>query len=785
LEDYWITLIRIKGFQGIGLWISGDRQWSLRNFPVPRTLSVLLSCNVALTFLPINSTLLFINLLKMKRLLYLVPALFLLLSVGCTTVRKEEASDQPQPPAAEKIPRELTAHGNKRTDNYYWMKLSDEQKNAEKKDAVTQKVLDYLNSENEYLKTKLKHTEAFQEKLYNEIVGRIKQTDESVPYKDNGYWYYDRYEQGQEYPVYCRKKESLSAPEETLLNVNDLAKGHDYYQVRGLKVSEDNNLLAYGVDTISRRQYTIYVKDLRSGKIVEEPVLNTEGYVVWANDNKTFFYSKKDSLTLRSDRVFRHNLGTPPAKDPLIFKENDETFYTGIYKTKSDKYLVIWSGSTLTNYYQTLNANEPGGKFREFSPREKGIEYSIDHFGDKFYVVTNLDAQNFRLMETPETKTARSNWKEKIAHRKDTLLSGIEIFKDYLVLTERANANTLMRVIDQKSGKKYYLDFGEPAYILYPSINIDFNTEILRYGYSSLTTPNSTYDYNMRTKEKKLLKQQEVVGGYNPDEYQTERLWATADDGTKVPMSIVYKKGIKRDSKNPTLLYGYGSYGSSTDPSFSSTRLSLLNRGFIYAIAHIRGGQEMGRQWYEDGKMFKKKNTFTDFIDCAEFLIEENYTKPENLYAMGGSAGGLLMGAVVNMRPELFKGVVAKVPFVDVVTTMLDDDIPLTTGEFDEWGNPDVLESYMYMLEYSPYDQVKAQDYPNMLVTTGLHDSQVQYWEPAKWVAKLREMKTDKNTLLMRTNMETGHGGTTGRFKVYKEIAQEYAFLLDLAGKMD
>jgi oligopeptidase B len=705
--------------------------------------------------------------------------------VACSTTKQEETKEEIPAPSAEKVPHELVAHGNKRVDNYYWMKLSDQQKNAAQKDEQTQKVITYLNAENDYLKAKMKHTEAFQEKLYNEMIGRIKQTDESVPYRDNGYWYYQRYEQGQEYPIYCRKKGSMSGTEEIILNVNDLAKGHDYCQVIGLSISEDNNLLAYGMDTVSRRQYTIYIKDLKSGKIVDRPVPNTEGYVAWANDNKTFFYSKKDSLTLRSDRVFRHKLMNDPSKDPMIYKEDDETFYTGIFKTKSDKYLVIWSGSTLTNYYQVLDASTPEGKFKEFSKRERGLEYSIDHYKDKFYVVTNLDAQNFRLMETPETKTSKDNWKEKIAHRKDTLLTGIEIFKDYLVLTERAKANSLMRIIDQKTGKKHYLNFGEPAYTTYPSTNIDFDTEWLRFGYSSLTTPNSTFDYNMRTQEKKLLKQQDVVGGYEASQYTTERLWATADDGTEIPMSIVYKKGIKKDGSNPTLLYAYGSYGSSTDPYFSSTRLSLLDRGFIYVIAHIRGGQEMGRQWYEDGKMFKKKNTFTDYIDCAEYMIAEGYTKPENLFAMGGSAGGLLMGAVVNMRPELFKGVVAKVPFVDVVTTMLDDDIPLTTGEFDEWGNPDVLESYMYMLEYSPYDQVKAQDYPNMLVTTGLHDSQVQYWEPAKWVAKLREMKTDNNTLLLRTNMETGHGGTTGRFKVYREIAQEYAFILDLAGRTE
>jgi oligopeptidase B len=624
-----------------------------------------------------------------------------------------------------------------------------------------------------------------QEKLYDEMVGRIKQDDESVPYKDNGYWYYNRYEKGKEYPVYCRRKGTMEAPEEVLLNVNELAEGYAYFQVRSIKVSENNNLLAYGVDTVSRRRYTLYVKDLTTGKIIDRPVSNTEGYVAWANDNKTFFYSMKDTLTLRSDRIYRHKIGTDPEKDVLVYEEKDETFSTGITKTKSKKYLVIYSGSTLTNDYQILNASTPEARFRSFSPRERGVEYSISHFNDKFYIVTNLEAPNFRLMETGENSTAKSHWKEKIPNRKDTLLEGIEIFKDYIVLSERARANTLMRVVDQKTGSKHYLNFGEAAYTVSPSVNIDLDTEWLRYGYSSLATPTSTYDYNMRTKEKKLLKQQEVVGGYDQNNYQTERLWATAQDGTRIPLSLVYKKGIKKDGNNPTLLYGYGSYGYSTDPYFSAPRLSLLDRGFVFAIAHVRGGQEMGRQWYEDGKMFKKKNTFTDFVDCAEFLIDEGYTSPAKLFATGGSAGGLLMGAAVNMAPHLFKGVIAEVPFVDVVTTMLDDDIPLTTGEFDEWGNPDELESYMYMLEYSPYDQVKAQAYPNMLVTTGLHDSQVQYWEPAKWVAKLREMKTDDNILLLRTNMETGHGGASGRFQVYREMAQEYAFLIDLAAQGD
>jgi len=710
------------------------------------------------------------------------PLLLGALIAGCSPARKDETKDEIAVPQAEKVAKELTANGNTRVDNYYWMRLTDEQKNAAQKDEQTTKVISYLNAENDYLTAKMKHTEALQEKIYQEIVGRIKQTDESVPYKDNGYWYYTRYEEGQEYPIYCRKKGNMGAKEEVMLNVNELAKGHNYYAIAGLRVSEDNNLLAYAEDSVSRRRYTVYVKDLRTGKLVEDPIPNTEGYVTWANDNKTYFYTKKDSVTLRSRWIIRHKLATDQKNDAIVFEEKDETFYTGITKTKSNKYLIIWSGSTLTNDYQILNANTPDGQFKSFSPREKGVEYTIDHYNDKFYVRTNLDAQNFRLMETPETKTAKENWKEKIAHRKDTLLEEMEIFKDYLVLTERANANTHMRVIDQKTGKKHYLDFGEPAYTTYPSINMDFDSEWLRYGYTSLTTPNSTYDYNMRTKEKKLLKQQEVVGGYKPEEYQTERVWAKAKDGTMIPMSVVYKKGIKKDGTNPTLIYGYGSYGYSMDPTFSITRLSLLDRGFVYAIAHIRGGQEMGRQWYEDGKMFKKKNTFTDFIDCSEYLIQEGYTKPEKLYAMGGSAGGLLMGAVVNMRPELYHGVIAEVPFVDVVTTMLDESIPLTTGEFDEWGNPKVTESYMYMAEYSPYDQVKAQNYPNMLVTTGLHDSQVQYWEPAKWVAKLREMKTDNNTLLLRTNMETGHGGTTGRFKVYRETAQEYAFIIDLAG---
>ena len=702
------------------------------------------------------------------------------LNMSCSTVKTEESIES-DAPVAQKIPKELVTSGHKRIDNYYWMRLSEEQKNATEKDDQTEMVLNHLNAENDYLKKKLKHTDSLQEKLYNEMVGRIKQRDESVPFKDNGYWYYTRYEEGKEYPIYCRKKNDPSAKEDVLINVNELADGHNYFSIVGLKVSEDNKYLAYAEDTVSRRRYTIYVKDLASGKIIDTPVPNTEGDITWANDNRTFFYTRKDSATLRSRWIVKHKVGTPPEKDQAIYEEKDETFYTGIYKTKSDKYLVIRSTSTITSDHLILEANNPDGAFRPFTERKRGIEYAIDHHNDRFFIVTNLDAQNFRLMEVKESTTSIENWKEKIPHRADTLLEEIEVFKDHLVVKGRANANNVVGVIDLRTNSKHYVTFQEPAYTLYPASNVDFNTNTFRFVYTSLSTPTSTYDYNMDTRERKLLKRQEVVGGHNADDYEVERVWATAKDGTKIPMSLVYKKGIKKDGTNPFLLYGYGSYGYSTDPTFSSTRLSLLERGFIFGIAHIRGGQEMGRKWYENGKMFNKKNTFTDFIACSEFAIEEKYTSPDKLFAAGGSAGGLLMGAVVNMRPDLYKGVIAAVPFVDVVSTMLDETIPLTTGEFDEWGNPKNQESYMYMLDYSPYDQVKPQNYPNMLVTTGLHDSQVQYWEPAKWVAKLREQKTDDNIILLRTNMETGHGGTTGRFRVYRETAQEYAFLLDLA----
>ncbi len=685
-----------------------------------------------------------------------------------------------EPPLARKEPKELTIHGDTRIDNYYWMKLTDEQKKAEKLDAQTQEVVDYLNAENDFTKAKLKHTEAFQEKLYNEIVGRIKQDDQSVPYKDNGYFYITRYEEGNEYPIFSRKKGTLDAEEEIMLNVNDLAKDYSYYNAAGLSVSPNNKILAFGEDTLSRRIYTVRFKNLETGEMIKDIIPNTTGRAVWANDNKTLFYSVKDA-SLRSYKIFKHVLGQDAAKDEEIYHEKDETFGTFVYKTKSDKYIVVGSYQTLSSEYRILDADNPNGQFKVFQPRERNLEYNIDHYQDKFYIRTNLEAKNFRLMETPVTATTKDNWKEVIPNREDVLLEDMDIFKDYLVLSERKAGITNLRVMPWK-GEEHYIQFKDQAYLTYTSVNMDFDTEILRLGYTSMTTPNSIFDYNMKSKEMKLLKEAEVLGDFDSNNYKSERFFVAARDGQKVPVSLVYRKGTKLDGTAPLLLYAYGSYGNSMDPYFSSVRLSLLDRGFIYAIAHIRGGEEMGRWWYEDGKLLKKKNTFTDFIDCGKHLVKNKYAAEDKLFAMGGSAGGLLMGAVVNMEPEMWAGVVAAVPFVDVVTTMLDESIPLTTGEFDEWGNPKDKVYYDYIKSYSPYDNVEAKNYPNMLVTTGYHDSQVQYWEPAKWVAKLRDMKTDNNTLLLRTNMEAGHGGVSGRFARFKETALEYAFFLDLAG---
>lgn len=721
----------------------------------------------------------------MKRIHLLFLSLFFAFqSINAQDVVQNEvsASNYPQPPDVLQKDSVLVAHGHTRKDPYFWMRLTDEQKLETPPDEQTQRVLDYLNAENEYTQTVMADTEDLQEELYKEIVGRIKQTDESVPYFKNGYWYYTRYEEGKEYPIYARKKGDMDAKEEILINANERAAGHDYYNVTGLEVSPDNKILAFGEDTLSRRVYHIQFLNLETGELLDDKLENTTGGGAWANDNKTFFYTTKNKVSLLSEKIYRHTLGEDHAEDELVYHEKDPSFYIGVGKSKSDEYIMIFTGSTLTSDYHILKADDPNGDFKQFTPREEGLEYSIDHYQDKFYVVTNLDAKNFRLMETPEGATAKQNWKEVIPHRENVLLQGIEVFDNYLVVNERGNALTHLRIIDQKTGEEHYLEFEEPAYVAFLSVNPEFNTNKLRYMYSSFTTPISTIEYNMETGEKDILKVQEVVGGHDPSDYVTERFFAEARDGVKVPVTVVYKKTTEKSADTPLLLYAYGSYGSSTDPDFNSARLSLLDRGFIFATAHVRGGQEMGREWYEEGKMFKKKNTFNDFIDVADHLIKNNYTSADHLYAQGGSAGGLLMGAVANMAPEKFNGIIAGVPFVDVISTMMDETIPLTTNEFDEWGNPKNKASYDYMLSYSPYDNVTEKEYPHMLVTTGLFDSQVQYWEPAKWVAKLRDKKTGDSLLLLDTNMEAGHGGASGRFERFKEVALEYAFLLKLEG---
>jgi len=707
-------------------------------------------------------------------LIVLISALFLL-TPACSTSQKEKNADLKTnllpAPKADKIKKELTLHNQTRIDNYYWLNQRE-----------NPKVIAYLKAENDYLNKVMKHTEKLQEKLYNELVSRIKQEDTSAPYKWNGYYYYTRFEKGNEYPIHCRKKGSLDSKEEILLNVNEMAKGFSYYQVAGVDVSPDNTLLAYGVDTVSRRKYTIHFKNLVTGQTLTDEIPVTTGGAVWANDNKTLFYTAIDENTLRPFKICKHKLGTPTSSDKEIYIEKDETFTAYAGKSKSEKYLYILCDSTLSTEYRFLDANTPDGTFKIFQPREKDLEYSIDHLKDKFYIRTNLDAKNFRMMETPVNKTTKENWKEIIPNREDVFLEEIEIFNNFFVLNERKGGLTYLRVFNWKDKTDYNIDFGESTYVASIGKNAESSTDWLRFDYSSLTTPHSNYDYNMITREKKLIKEKEIGGGFDKNNYQTERLFATAKDGTKVPISLVYRKGLRKNGDNPMLLYGYGSYGYSMDPYFNAGVLSLLDRGFVYAVAHIRGGQEMGRYWYEDGKLLKKKNTFTDFIDCAEYLAAQKFTKPAKLFALGGSAGGLLMGAVTNMRPDLFKGIIAAVPFVDVVTTMLDKTIPLTTGEFDEWGNPENKEYYDYMLSYSPYDNVEAKNYPAILVTTGLQDSQVQYFEPAKWVAKLREMKTDTNPLLLLTNMEAGHGGISGRFRRNKEVALEWAFILDQLG---
>ena len=676
-----------------------------------------------------------------------------------------------KPPIAKKVPKLLEAHADVRTDNYFWMN------NREDED-----VINHLNAENTYCDAMMAHTKDFQTDLFEEMKARIKEDDESVPYKYNGYWYITRFEKGKNYPIYTRKKNTLDAEEELLFDCNDMADGENYFKLVGISISPDNKKVSFGLDLTGRRNYTIYIKDLETETLTSDKIEHTTGSSSWANDNKTLFYTKKDEKTLRAFQIYKHKLGE--SEDKLVFQESDDTFGVAVYKSKSRKYIIIACYSTLTNEYHVLNADTPDEKFKVFSPRVRGLEYSIAHYESHFYILTNKDnATNFKLMKTSETSTGIDNWEELIPHRTETLLESIDIFKDYLVLSERTNGLNLIRIMRWDESEDYYLPFESETYTCYTGTNVDFNTEILRYGYNSMTTPASVIDFNMKTKTQVVLKEQAVLDKeFNKDNYIEERIWATADDDTKIPMSVVYKKGVKLDGNNPLLQYAYGSYGSTVDPYFSTIRLSLLDRGFIYVISHIRGSEYLGRNWYEDGKLLNKKNTFSDFIACSIHLIKERYTSTKHLYAMGGSAGGLLMGAIINEAPELYNGIIAAVPFVDVMTTMLDESIPLTTGEYDEWGNPNDNLYYNYMKSYSPYDNIEAKAYPNMLVTAGLHDSQVQYWEPAKWVAKLRELKTDSNKLLLKTNMDAGHGGASGRFESLKEDAEEFAFLLDLEG---
>jgi oligopeptidase B len=711
--------------------------------------------------------------------LKLLAAITITSMVACKSGIQKEPYQWPQgvkPPVAEIKPHIRDIHGDKVTDNYYWMY------DYFGKGPDSTKVVEYLTAENQYIDTVMSGLKKFREDLFTEMKARIKEKDESVPVFRNGYYYYTRTEDGKQYYKYCRKKGSLSAPEEMLMDVDKMAEGKAYYAARGFATSEDNKLLAYGVDEVSRRQYTIMIKNLETGEIMKDRIMNTEGDPTWANDNKTIFYTSKNPVTLLSEKIKRHTLGSDASADVVVYDEKDKSNYIGVGKSKNNKYIFIYSQATLSSEARFIDAGNPTATFKVFQPRMKEVLYDVIPLADRFLIRTNLNAKNFRLMECPMDKTDMASWKEVIPHRTDVLLEGVDEFKDFIVLSERKEGLMNLRIRDLTNGSEHYINFGEAAYDAFASGNPEYNTSTLRYNYTSMTTPNSVYDYNMATKDKKLMKQQEVLGGYDANDYVTERLYATARDGVKVPISIVYKKGFEKNGEAPLLLYGYGSYGASMDANFSSSRLSLLNRGFAFAIAHIRGGQEMGRQWYEDGKMMKKVNTFNDFIDAGEYLVREKFTSKEHLYANGGSAGGLLMGAVVNLRPDLFHGVIAQVPFVDVVNTMLDESIPLTTNEFDEWGNPKNKDAYMYMKSYSPYENVEKKAYPNLLVTTGLHDSQVQYFEPAKWVAKLRAAKTDNNLLLLHTNMEFGHGGASGRFDYLKDVALNYAFLLALEG---
>ena len=675
------------------------------------------------------------------------------------------------PPDANPKDKELSIHGDTRLDPYYWLN-----------DREDPEVIQYLEDENSYTRAVLKSTEKMQKQLFEEMKGRIKEDDSSVPYFLNDYWYIRRYEKGKDYPIFTRKHKTLDAAEEILLDVNELAKDLSYCQVSGLSVSPDNTKLTYGIDTLSRRIYTIKIKDLISGETLKDEIHGVSSYAAWAADSETFFYTLKDKETLRTDKIFRHKIGDTQADDAMVFEEKDETFYAFVYPSKSREYIMIGSTSTLTSEYRYLPSDKPTGKFKTIQKRQRGLEYNVAHFEDMFYISTNADnSTNFKLVKVPVASPNKKNWTDVLPHRDDVLLEGVELFRDFMVVSERIDGLLQLRVVKWDGSEDYYMDFESETYSASLGTNVDFDAQTFRYNFTSLTTPSSVIDFNTVTKTKEVKKEQEVLGGtFDKSNYVAERLWATADDGTKIPISLVRHIDTALTSKTPLLQYGYGSYGNTIDPYFSSVRLSLLDRGFVFAIAHVRGGEYLGRTWYESGRQLTKKNTFTDFIACSKFLIDASYTSTGHLYAMGGSAGGLLMGAIMNMAPELYKGVVAAVPFVDVLTTMLDDSIPLTTGEYDEWGNPNDETYYRYIKSYSPYDNVKPLAYPNTLVTTGLHDSQVQYWEPAKWVAKLRDVQQGDNLILLHTNMDAGHGGASGRFEALKEVAMEYAFLLYL-----
>ena len=700
---------------------------------------------------------------------------FLLVSImfviSCNNQIKPPLKNSIIPPKADKIPVSFKKFNDIRIDDYYWLKERD---NPE--------VIDYLERENDYYEKMTSHTLDLQDKLFNEIKSKIKEDDESVPYFLNGYWYKTKYKEGLGYPIYARYKDSLNNKEEILFDCNELAKKHDYFNLSNFQISPNNKIVAYSTDIVSRRLYSINFKNLETGEIYSDEIINSSGSFAWANDNSTLFYTNRDVNTLRNDKIFKHTLNTNYENDELVYFEKDETFYANVSKSKSRKYIIISSYSTLTSEFQFLSADNPDDSLKLFNKRKRGVEYNINHFEDYFYIITNKDnAYNYKLMKTKINNTSMNNWEDVIEHRKNVLVEGIDVFNDYLVISERVNGLNRINIKKWDNSENYFLNFDNETFSSNTTTNLDFDSKKLRYAYNSLNEPYSVIEFDMVTKEKNILKQHKVLDvNFDKNNYVTERVWADSRDGNKIPISLIYKKGVKKDGSNPLLLYGYGSYGNTIDPSFSISRLSLLDRGFIYAISHVRGSEYLGRDWYENGKLLNKKNTFYDFIDSTKFLISQGYTSPEHSYAYGGSAGGLLMGSILNMAPELYNGVIAAVPFVDVITTMLDETIPLTTSEYDEWGNPNKKKYYDYMMSYSPYDNVSKLKYPNLLVTTGLHDSQVQYWEPAKWVAKLRDYKLDDNYLFLNTNMETGHGGSSGRFEAIKDLAKEYAFILDL-----